>query len=154
MNNTNNWQRLLINACRCGCGELVAKNFKKGHGRRRPLGARLAARLRQTGDCVEWTGAISTGGYGRIGIDGRRTGQAHRVAYELVVGPIPDGLQLDHLCRNRRCVLPQHLEPVAQAENIRRANSVRWHGFTSPLGDPGALLTAHDLAALLTGERP
>lgn len=46
---------------------------------------------------------------------------AHRVAYELVVGPIPEGLEIDHLCRTRSCVRPDHLDPVTHAENCRRA---------------------------------
>lgn len=49
--------------------------------------------------------------------------RVHRVAYELRVGPIPEGMQIDHLCRVRRCVNPAHLEPVSQTENIRRGDS-------------------------------
>ena len=70
-------------------------------------------------DCWLWTGLIDRYGYGR-----RHTGGeilAHRIAYRLVVGPIPAGLQLDHLCRNRRCVNPAHLEPVTGRENLRRS---------------------------------
>jgi HNH endonuclease len=66
------------------------------------------------GECWLWTGA-TTKGYGRF----RGTG-AHRFAYELLVGPIPQGLQLDHLCRVRNCVNPEHLEPVTCQENLRR----------------------------------
>lgn len=55
-----------------------------------------------------------------MGIGGGRTGLAHRVAYEALVGRIPDGLTLDHLCENKRCVNPDHLEPVTRAENLRR----------------------------------
>lgn len=79
--------------------------------------------------CWLWTGAVGTGtGYGRFRMGSRvddtvRTEQAHRVSYELHVGPIPDGLHLDHLCRVRRCVNPDHLEPVTQAENNRRGVS-------------------------------
>lgn len=71
------------------------------------------------GDCWEWTAYKMPNGYGRFGLDGKMP-LAHRVAYELEVGEIPVGLQIDHLCRNRGCVRPDHLEPVTQAENIRR----------------------------------
>lgn len=73
--------------------------------------------------CWLWTAAIANPqGYGRIGKDGKDN-YAHRVSYELFVGPIPDGLQLDHLCRMRSCVNPQHLEPVTRQVNIRRGNN-------------------------------
>jgi hypothetical protein len=70
--------------------------------------------------CWEWTGAHLKDGYSRFKVDGR-TVLAHRCAYELAVGPIPDGLTLDHLCRNRGCVNPAHLEPVTQRENTMRS---------------------------------
>ena len=65
--------------------------------------------------CWEWTGRKDRDGYGLYG--NRR---AHRVVYEALVGPIPEGMTLDHLCFNRSCVKPEHLEPVTQAENYRR----------------------------------
>lgn len=72
-------------------------------------------RDRDTG-CWLWLGYIDPGGYGRF----CRTG-AHRWAYERLVGPIPEGLQIDHLCRVRHCVNPAHLEPVTPAVNTRRS---------------------------------
>lgn len=74
------------------------------------------------GPCWLWTGAKNNKGYGQLGLTGRGAGSvlAHRLAYNLLVGPIPDGLQLDHLCRNRTCVNPAHLEPVTHQENLRR----------------------------------
>lgn len=71
--------------------------------------------------CLNFTGYIDRDGYGRVydRLSGTRM-SAHRLAYELTVGPIPDGLHLDHLCRTRSCVEPSHLEPVTAAENQRR----------------------------------
>ncbi len=74
------------------------------------------------GPCWVWTGKLSTGargGYGHLRI-GNSNPPAHRVAYELLVGPIPAGLVIDHLCRNRACVNPAHLEPVTNRENLLR----------------------------------
>jgi hypothetical protein len=74
---------------------------------------------RPTG-CWEWTGMVNFGGYGYVQLaDGTRR-VAHRIVYELVVGLVPSGRQLDHLCRNRCCVNPAHLEPVTARENVRR----------------------------------
>lgn len=83
--------------------------------------ARFWARVDRRGadDCWPWLAGAVPGGYGRFHVDGRPVA-THRFAYELACGPIPDGLQLDHLCRNRICVNPAHLEPVTCRENVRR----------------------------------
>ena len=69
--------------------------------------------------CLTWTASKTATGYGRIRWQ-RETRYAHRVAYEVLVGPIPEGLTIDHLCRNRACVNVDHLEPVTQGENALR----------------------------------
>jgi len=78
--------------------------------------------------CWEWTPPKDLDGYGQFSV-GTRVGhnqkRAHRLAYEWLVGPIPDGLELDHLCRNRACVNPWDCEPVTSAENLRRGRIAR-----------------------------
>jgi hypothetical protein len=91
-----------------------------------PEVARFWSKVDKSGDCWLWTGSTARGGYPgffvmRDGIE--RNVMAHRYAYELLVGPIPDGLQLDHLCRIRHCVNPTHLEPVTPRENTIRGNT-------------------------------
>jgi hypothetical protein len=72
--------------------------------------------------CWPWIGGKDRTGYGRFAVSKRPYVQtaASRFAYELLVGPIPEGFDIDHLCRNRICVNPQHLEPVTRQENILR----------------------------------
>ncbi len=72
--------------------------------------------------CWLWAGAVDTGGYGAVKWNGRFT-TAHRKSYELHIGPIPEGLYLDHLCRVRCCVNPKHVEPVTNSENCKRGKS-------------------------------
>jgi hypothetical protein len=92
--------------------------------KRRPILERLMGRIVVTSTgCWEYP-TLNESGYGVIGSGGRggATMRTHRVAYEAHVGPIPDGLQLDHLCRNRACCNPAHLEPVTPTTNIRRGD--------------------------------
>lgn len=69
--------------------------------------------------CWIWQGATSSKGYGRVRVAGK-VEFAHRVSYRLHIGEIPDGLELDHLCRVRNCIRPDHLEPVTHRENMER----------------------------------
>lgn len=88
------------------------------------LPPRIAAKIEVDPDsgCWLWTGSISSEGYGHYGSPKKLV---HRLVYELLVGPIPEGLHLDHVrtrgCLSRHCCWPEHLEPVTQAENNRRA---------------------------------
>ena len=88
---------------------------------------RFWSKVDASGPCWEWTASLGkTGGYGRYsvplrgGSGKRKQVYAHRHAYESLIGLVPDGLDLDHLCRNRKCVNPDHLEPVTRRENLRR----------------------------------
>lgn len=83
--------------------------------------------------CLRWTGQTDQAGYGRSKGTGRAAGEiyVHRIVYVLVVGPIPAGLELDHVhergCRYQDCAEPAHLEPVTHAENQRRAGRAKTH---------------------------
>jgi hypothetical protein len=72
--------------------------------------------------CWEWTGCLRPDGYGLFGIRQKRY-RAHRWSYEYFIGAIPKNLELDHLCRNTKCVNPKHLEPVTHRENTMRGES-------------------------------
>ena len=74
--------------------------------------------------CWEWQGSMVENGYGVVSVNGANI-KAHRRYYEVLVGPIPPGLDLDHLCRNRACVNPDHLEPVTRSVNLIRGNKGR-----------------------------
>lgn len=126
--------------CQCGCGQqtkIAARNdatcgwvkgepmrFIRNHHRRTPLNEHYTVEdLGHETPCWTWQATIRDG-YGRIHRDGRSL-NAHRWYYEQEHGPIPEGLQLDHLCRNRACVNPSHLEPVTQTTNIQRGFASR-----------------------------
>lgn len=120
--------------CGCGCGgrtKVALINtattrlgepypFIAGHQHRHFEGDYVV----DANGCWVWQRGMVANGYGAIKRDGYQ-GVAHRWYYERDRGPIPNGLQLDHLCRNRLCVNPAHLEPVTQTENIRRGTGTK-----------------------------
>ncbi len=109
--------------CKCGCKGQPSplRQFIQGHNRRLALdldryviqdcGYRTA--------CHTWIGPVGDGGYGRVQFRNTHMG-AHKAAYIKAVGEVPEGFVLDHLCRNRLCIRPDHLEPVTDRTNILR----------------------------------
>lgn len=133
--------------CECGCGAdagvyaTSAKGHRRGDPRRFVNGHNWNGKTRReridlshyaiedrgyTTPCWIWKRTRSRKGYGMVWDKQRnRLGMAHRVVYEQEGGTIPDGLQLDHLCQQRACVNPEHLEPVTQAVNQQRGANAR-----------------------------
>ena len=86
------------------------------------LPQRIHEKIAVVGDCWIWRGCNSGNGYGKISVQGRMK-MAHRHVYEVLVGPVPEGMVLDHLCRNRACVNPNHMEPVTIQVNTHRGEA-------------------------------
>lgn len=104
-------------------GDPMAVSFIRGDNE-----ARFWSKVAITPSCWLWLGWTDRDGYGALDVAGKFT-RAHRYAYELLIGPIPEGLTLDHVvawgCHHKNCVNPGHLEPVTAAENTRRENERR-----------------------------
>lgn len=97
---------------------------------------RFEARVQRTAGCWIWPGApTKRGGYSQFNVNGRLV-YVHRWAYEHFVAPIGDGLVLDHLCKNPRCVNPAHLEVVTRGENSRRGDHAKLRNERCPHGHP------------------
>jgi hypothetical protein len=84
---------------------------------------RFFKKVNKTSGCWIWIGAINNYGYGMVQINGSKH-SAHRISYEIAKGAIADNLQIDHLCRNRRCINPEHLEAITQKENLLRGETI------------------------------
>lgn len=127
--------------CQCGCGKKTKLayqsntelgwlkgepiRFIRGHSGGRALNspANFWPRVHKTNSCWLWTGRKMWNGYGQFDL-GQKAVLPHRFAYELIKGPIPKGITLDHLCKVRHCVNPAHLEAVTMRENIMRGNGI------------------------------
>lgn len=150
--------------CMCGCGNPVPLarrtdsrfgnvkgqpvRFLTGHFRRN-LDNYVAVDRGYDTPCWEWQGAKWPSGYGMIRFGSRRL-LAHRVTYERMVGPIPDGLVLDHLCRNTSCVNPEHLDPVTVAvNNQRRRDTVITHDIADAIRVIGQFASQQSIADIL-----
>lgn len=113
---------------------------------------RFWASVRKTKECWDWTGCITTNGYGQFSAGGKGY-CAHRFSYEVNKGTIPEGLTLDHLCRNRACVKPDHLEAVTLKVNLLRGFSVSALNARKMECIKGHPLFGENLRTLIDGER-
>lgn len=148
--------------CECGCGEWIPAINKKRQPARFKYGHQHRAfryEVRECGyetPCWIFSNGDSPGGngYGRLRRNGRSI-PAHRYSYEVRVGPIPEGLELDHLCRNTQCVNPDHLEPVTGAENRRRGVGTKLSkGDVDEIRQLGEIELRSSLARGLTRRSP
>lgn len=132
--------------CQCGCGELAPLSDENDRRRGRVKGQPMKFILNHNGKtkrntltdiltrvepvtesgCWIWMGYVGTGGYAQVHIAGKHW-RVHRYLYEQLVGPIPSGLEIDHVCRVKCCVNPAHIEPVTPSQNISRQRASRTH---------------------------
>lgn len=117
--------------CACGCGDrtsTVRTEYIRGHRPRIDPRVRFWSKIDKRGpeECWEWTAALMGNGYALFRVsDHEPKIMAHRYAYQDVVGPIPDGLTIDHLCKNRACCNPAHMEVVTRGENAIRGGGTK-----------------------------
>jgi hypothetical protein len=130
----------------CGVDGCDNKHLAKGlcrahylrlykHGRlhlvvRRDIGAveRISLKLKKDNGCWIYTGKLSVKGYAHVQSDIKKMKYAHRIMYEAKYGPVPKGMELDHICRKRACCNPDHVEPVTHRENMLRSPLVNKNG--------------------------
>ena len=134
----------------------TVERLAASQGRTDTLAKRFAAKVPTPGiGCWAWAGFIDKAGYGRLRRGGRAgfVDYAHRVAYELFKGPIDRGTEIDHLCRNRWCCNPDHLEAVTHQVNFLRGSHLSARTVTSGHCQRGHLLAANAYTYQKTGSR-
>lgn len=127
--------------CMCGCGReapiSTVNHARLAYVKGQPIryigghsSRKLGRRYAEDPETGCWIFRAKTdGGYARVSVDGGNKNQyAHRIMYEVLVGSVPAGMELDHICRNRACINPSHLEPVLHRENTRRGVSAKLDG--------------------------
>ena len=101
----------------------MTKLFGRDNGQYRPIMQRFWSKIIiQENGCWMWVGTVNWGGYAMLW-NGSKMIKAHRLAYQEIIGSVPKGMELDHLCRNHWCVNPFHLEAVTHQENMRRGTT-------------------------------
>lgn len=102
-----------------------------GNRRYSSTGEALVNRVCKDGECLVWTGYTNPQGYGRMNVGNRKLQMVHRVAWELANGPIPDGMEIDHICFNRACVNVDHMRLVTRSGNTRHRRGAQPNSTSS-----------------------